>query len=189
MTVAYSDSHQTLWFLHGGTGQALGCWVHRELAWLFHEPHSGLEDCLDMLLICFRNRMPGCYTLQQTWIIRHTTIAIDSLVRHLTSVILSEDYCTTKKYYLGEAMRARSTGCLSFRISQVKHFMFQRNQNLCDACRFQNSVNSPVYVDFFEPRLQKVSQNLNLREYTLPESRFIQRAWHCPSVFFIIQTS
>ena len=31
--------------------------AHRELAWLFHEPHTWLEDCLRMLLTCSRKRM------------------------------------------------------------------------------------------------------------------------------------
>ena len=31
--------------------------AHRELAWLFHEPHTGLDDCLRMLQACFRKRM------------------------------------------------------------------------------------------------------------------------------------
>ena len=31
--------------------------AHGELAWLFHEPHTGLEDSLNMLLSCFRKRM------------------------------------------------------------------------------------------------------------------------------------
>ena len=30
-----------------------------ELAWLIHEPHTGLEDCLNMLLSCLRKRMSG----------------------------------------------------------------------------------------------------------------------------------
>ena len=30
---------------------------HRELDCLFHEPHTGLEDCLRVLLSCFRKRM------------------------------------------------------------------------------------------------------------------------------------
>ena len=25
--------------------------------WLFHEPHTGLHDCLILLLLCFRKRM------------------------------------------------------------------------------------------------------------------------------------
>ena len=31
--------------------------AHRELAWLFHEPHTGLDDCLRVLQACFRKRM------------------------------------------------------------------------------------------------------------------------------------
>ena len=31
--------------------------AHGELAWLFHEPHTGLDDCLRMLWSCFRKRM------------------------------------------------------------------------------------------------------------------------------------
>ena len=30
--------------------QALCCLAHGELAWLLHEPHTGLDDCLNMLL-------------------------------------------------------------------------------------------------------------------------------------------
>ena len=33
------------------------CLAHGELAWLFYEPHSRLEDCLNMLLSCFIKRM------------------------------------------------------------------------------------------------------------------------------------
>ena len=36
---------------------ALCCLAHRELAWLFHEPHAGLDDCLRMLQACFRKMM------------------------------------------------------------------------------------------------------------------------------------
>ena len=44
-----------MWFLHDGTGYTLCYFAHREqLAWLFYEPHTGLEDCLNMLLSCFR---------------------------------------------------------------------------------------------------------------------------------------
>ena len=46
-------------FLHDGTGYALCCLAHGELAWLFHEPHTGLDDCLRMLQTCFRKRMSG----------------------------------------------------------------------------------------------------------------------------------
>ena len=46
-----------MWFLHDGTGWALSCLTHGELAWFFHEPHTGLEDCLNMLLSCLRKRM------------------------------------------------------------------------------------------------------------------------------------
>ena len=46
-------------FLHDCTGWALYCLAHGELAWLFHEPHTGLDDCLNMLLACFRKRMSG----------------------------------------------------------------------------------------------------------------------------------
>ena len=48
-----------MWFLHEVTGYALCCLAHRELARLFHEPHTGLEDCLNMVLPCFRKMMPG----------------------------------------------------------------------------------------------------------------------------------
>ena len=39
---------------------ALSCLAHGELAWLFHEPHTGLEDCLRMLQSCFRKRRSAC---------------------------------------------------------------------------------------------------------------------------------
>ena len=39
MPAATSDSHPTLFV-------ALCCLAHTELAWLFQEPHTGLEDCL-----------------------------------------------------------------------------------------------------------------------------------------------
>ena len=32
------------------------CLAHRELAWIFHEPYTGLVDCLRILLPCFRKR-------------------------------------------------------------------------------------------------------------------------------------
>ena len=31
--------------------------AHGELAWLFQEPHAGLDHCLRMLQACFRKRM------------------------------------------------------------------------------------------------------------------------------------
>ena len=33
------------------------CLGHVELAWLFQEPHAGLDHCLRMLQACFRKRM------------------------------------------------------------------------------------------------------------------------------------
>ena len=49
-----------MWFLDFGIFWALCCFAHGELAcWLFHEPHTGLDDCLRMLLPCFRKRMSG----------------------------------------------------------------------------------------------------------------------------------
>ena len=41
---------------------ALWCLAHRELAWLFHEPHTGKVNCLNMLLSCFRKRMSDLET-------------------------------------------------------------------------------------------------------------------------------
>ena len=35
------------------------CLAHRELAWLFYEPHTGLDDFLRILLSCFRKGMSG----------------------------------------------------------------------------------------------------------------------------------
>ena len=46
-------------FIHDGAGYGMCCLAHRELAWLFPEPHTGLEDYLIMLLSCFRKRMSG----------------------------------------------------------------------------------------------------------------------------------
>ena len=46
-----------MWILHDGTGQALCYLAYKELAWLFHEPHTGLDDCLRMLQACSRDRM------------------------------------------------------------------------------------------------------------------------------------
>ena len=34
-----------MWYLHDTTGQAVCCLAHGELAWLVHEPHTGLDDC------------------------------------------------------------------------------------------------------------------------------------------------
>ena len=34
-------------------------WLTGALAWLSHEPHTWLHDCLNMLLSCFRKRMSG----------------------------------------------------------------------------------------------------------------------------------
>ena len=49
-----------MWFLHDGTGgKAPCCLTHGELARVFHEPHTGLDDCLNMLLSCFRTRTSG----------------------------------------------------------------------------------------------------------------------------------
>ena len=52
-----------MWFLHDGTGWALCCLAHRELAGFFHEPHTGLEDCLRMLQAGFRKRMSTVETV------------------------------------------------------------------------------------------------------------------------------
>ena len=38
---------------------AMCCLAHGELARLFHEPHTGLDDCLRMQRACFRKRMSG----------------------------------------------------------------------------------------------------------------------------------
>ena len=35
------------------------CAVWPMESWLFHEPHAGLDDCLNMILSCFRKRMSG----------------------------------------------------------------------------------------------------------------------------------
>ena len=37
-----------MWFVHDGTGLSLCCLSDVELAWLFHEPHTELEDCLNV---------------------------------------------------------------------------------------------------------------------------------------------
>ena len=36
--------------------------AHRKLAWLFHEPHTGLDDCLSMLQAYFREMMSASNT-------------------------------------------------------------------------------------------------------------------------------
>ena len=46
-------------FLHDGAGKALCCLAHGELAWLFHEPHTGLDHCPRILLSCFRSGTSG----------------------------------------------------------------------------------------------------------------------------------
>ena len=59
MTVAFSDSHPTLyvWFMEepsqfsvGQTAQSLTCYI-------IEKPHTGFKDCLNMLLSYFRKRM------------------------------------------------------------------------------------------------------------------------------------
>ena len=51
-----------MWFLHVGTGWTLCCLAHGELAWPYHEPHTWLDDCLRMLLPCFRTRISVTHT-------------------------------------------------------------------------------------------------------------------------------
>ena len=38
--------------------------AHEELAWLFHEPHKGLDDCLIVLQSSFRKRRSGLQLLE-----------------------------------------------------------------------------------------------------------------------------
>ena len=45
-----------------GTGWALCHLAHGELVRLFHEPHTGLDDCPRMLQECYRKRMSGIGT-------------------------------------------------------------------------------------------------------------------------------
>ena len=54
MTVAYLDSHPTLYMVSPSWNM-----FGSVLAWHIHEPHTGLEDCLNMLLSCFRKKMSG----------------------------------------------------------------------------------------------------------------------------------
>ena len=56
MAVAFSDSLPTLWFMEepsqfsvNQTAQSLTCSI-------IEKPHTGLDDCLNMLLSCFRAR-------------------------------------------------------------------------------------------------------------------------------------
>ena len=45
-----------MWFLNDGTGSSMCCFAQGELTWLVMEPQTGLEDCLKILLSCFRAR-------------------------------------------------------------------------------------------------------------------------------------
>ena len=45
-----------MWFFCDGTGYTLCCLAHGELAWLFLEPHTGLDHCPRILLSCYRAR-------------------------------------------------------------------------------------------------------------------------------------
>ena len=56
MTVAYSDSRPALYVV-SPWWKTLCCLAHGELAWLFHEPRTELEDCLNMLLSCAKKMM------------------------------------------------------------------------------------------------------------------------------------
>ena len=58
MTVAYSDSIPTLFVVHGRAKLVLWAKTAQSLTCYFMEkPHTGLDDCLNMLLPCFRKRM------------------------------------------------------------------------------------------------------------------------------------
>ena len=47
-----------MWFLHDGTGQALYCLAHGELAWHFQNHIQGWRNDLNVLISCFREKMP-----------------------------------------------------------------------------------------------------------------------------------
>ena len=47
-----------MWFLHDGTGWALCCLAHGELAWHFQNHIQGWLNNLNMLLSCFREKIP-----------------------------------------------------------------------------------------------------------------------------------
>ena len=46
-------------FLHDGTGWALYCLAHGELAWHFQNHIQGWLNDLNILLSCFREKMPA----------------------------------------------------------------------------------------------------------------------------------
>ena len=48
-----------MWFLHDGTGWTLYCLASRELDWHFQHHIQGWVNDLNMLLSCFREKMPA----------------------------------------------------------------------------------------------------------------------------------
>ena len=63
-SVAYSDSQNPTLYVVSPWWNRLGSLAHGELAWLFHEPDTGLDDCLNMLLSCFKK---GCLLSVCRW--------------------------------------------------------------------------------------------------------------------------
>ena len=55
------------------------CLVHQELAWLFHEPHTGLDDCLNMLPSCFITMMSVTIPLSSAHKPQTTPIQYDAI--------------------------------------------------------------------------------------------------------------
>ena len=60
MTVAYPDSHPTLYVVHGRAKPVLhGPNSTEPTCSIMEKPHTGLDDCPNMLLSCFRKMMSG----------------------------------------------------------------------------------------------------------------------------------
>ena len=58
--VGFSDIHPTLYVVSPRWNRLdYVLFAHRELAWLFLEPHTGLDHCLRILLLCFGARTSG----------------------------------------------------------------------------------------------------------------------------------
>ena len=58
MPAAFSDSHPTLYVVHGRAKPVLCGPNSTDLACpIMEKPHSGLDDCLRMLQVCLRRKM------------------------------------------------------------------------------------------------------------------------------------
>ena len=58
MTVAYSDSpHSCMWFMGEPSQFSVGQTAQSLICSIMEKPLTGLDDCLNMLLACFRKRM------------------------------------------------------------------------------------------------------------------------------------